>query len=357
MKRIVFYLSLIILYCFITSISNVGVEGTEKSLQKEKDQINNKIEENEIRKAVEKGLNCLCQGATNYIKRQQCMSCHHQIIPSLAGKLAENKGFLLPKEWVSDQRAFILKSYQDDLEEISKGEGISGGVTMAAYTLFYLYKLDCQNEKIYSALIDYLLLKQKTDGSLVSLMKRPPSEGSPFTNAALVIPSFQSELIRLSSINSEAAKNKRLRIKSALRKLQNWLESTKPENTEDKVFSLIAWTNLGNKAIITQIQNALLAEQNSDGSWSQHSNLGGDAYATSTVMFALANSGHSTKSKNYRLGIRFLIKNQDKSGAWLVKTRTRPVRTFFDNGDPGGKSQFITMTSTGWAVIAILYSL
>jgi hypothetical protein len=30
------------------------------------------------------------------------------------------------------------------------------------------------------------------------------------------------------------------------------------------------------------------------------------------------------------------------------------LQLFFDNGDPGGKSQFISFAATGWAVLALL---
>ena len=49
-----------------------------------------------------------------------------------------------------------------------------------------------------------------------------------------------------------------------------------------------------------------------------------------------------------------LLGNQREDGAWIVETRSRPVQTFFDNGDPGDKSQFISFLSTCWAVAALL---
>jgi hypothetical protein len=30
------------------------------------------------------------------------------------------------------------------------------------------------------------------------------------------------------------------------------------------------------------------------------------------------------------------------------------LQPFFDNGDPGGKSQFISFAATGWATLALL---
>ena len=40
----------------------------------------------------------------------------------------------------------------------------------------------------------------------------------------------------------------------------------------------------------------------------------------------------------------------------IHQTGSRPVQVFFDNGDPGGKSQFISFLATGWATLALLES-
>ena len=56
----------------------------------------------------------------------------------------------------------------------------------------------------------------------------------------------------------------------------------------------------------------------------------------------------------YRKGVSYLLKTQRDDGAWIVETRSKPIQIFFDNGDPGGKSQFISFAATGWAVLALL---
>jgi len=48
------------------------------------------------------------------------------------------------------------------------------------------------------------------------------------------------------------------------------------------------------------------------------------------------------------------LDTQKEDGAWIVQTRARPLQLFFDNGDPGGKSQFISFAATNWAVLALL---
>ena len=73
-------------------------------------------------------------------------------------------------------------------------------------------------------------------------------------------------------------------------------------------------------------------------------------------MLALRQAGLAADHAAYRKGAAWLLRRQTVGGAWLVTTRSRPVQTFFDNGDPGGKNQFISFMATGWAVLALLES-
>src|SRR5262249_17481134 len=108
------------------------------------------------------------------------------------------------------------------------------------------------------------------------------------------------------------------------------------------------------KKEIAAARDQLLKEQRKDGSWAQLPALEGDAYATGAVLMALRQAGLAATDPAYQKGVKYLLATQQEDGAWIVKTRSRPVQTFFDNGDPGGKSQFISFASTNWAVLALL---
>ena len=84
------------------------------------------------------------------------------------------------------------------------------------------------------------------------------------------------------------------------------------------------------------------------------SKMDGDAYATATALVALRRAGLDTKGEAYQMGVRHLLRSQRADGAWVVKTRSKPLQRFFDNGDAGGKSQFISFAVTNWAVPALL---
>ncbi len=50
---------------------------------------------------------------------------------------------------------------------------------------------------------------------------------------------------------------------------------------------------------------------------------------------------------------KFLLTTQHADGSWLVETRVKPVQTYFDNGDPHGKHQFLSTAATAWATAGL----
>jgi N-acyl-D-amino-acid deacylase len=127
---------------------------------------------------------------------------------------------------------------------------------------------------------------------------------------------------------------------------------------EDKVFRLRGLVYAAAEADeVASARELLLKEQRPEGSWSQLPDLKGDAYATGSALVALRVAGLPADDAAYRKGVKYLLGTQKEDGAWIVETRSRPIQIFFDNGDPGGKSQFISFVATNWAVLALLETL
>jgi hypothetical protein len=144
----------------------------------------------------------------------------------------------------------------------------------------------------------------------------------------------------------------------AFDKGKGWLLHSQPATTEDKAFRMRGLVYAGADPKEVGVARALLLkEQRGDGSWAQLAGMGGDAYATGSVLAALRAAGVPAGDPACRKAVRYLVTTQKEDGAWIVETRSRPVQTFFDNGDPGGKSQFISFAGTGWATLALLETL
>jgi len=102
----------------------------------------------------------------------------------------------------------------------------------------------------------------------------------------------------------------------------------------------------------------VLKSQRPDGGWPQLDSMKSDAYATGQTLFVLQATGYDPADDAYRRGIRYLLDTQRPDGAWLVVTRSRPIQPYyaFDDEDPLGKNQFISVPATSWAVAALAAS-
>lgn len=304
--------------------------------------------------SIERSLRRIEQGAANYTRNRQCFSCHHQAMSLLSLTSAQNRGFKIELDKIKQQVEFTLATFSPKKEELLKGKGIPGGNTMAAYALFALSAAQHPPDETTAALVQYLLVRQRPDGAWPALAKRPPTEGSTFTNNALALHGLQ--VYGLAS-NVKTSPEVRTRIEAAFANGRDWLLKNNPENTEDKVFRLRGLLHArADKEAIETARAQLVREQREDGSWAQLPDLKGDAYATGSVLVALRQAGIGADHSVYQKGMNYLLGSQREDGAWLVTTRSRPVQTFFDNGDPGDNSQFISFAATNWAVLALLDS-
>jgi N-acyl-D-amino-acid deacylase len=316
------------------------------------DTIPNEAYPDSARRAIERALPRIEQGAATYPTHRTCFSCHHQATAILCLTSAQARGFPIAPEKIKKQLDFTLDSFKPDREKIVKGQGVPGGNTQTAYALFALDAARQPADETTNALIEFLLLRQKADGSWPALANRPPTEGSAFANAGLALRALRAYGPSKDAMDADEVRE---RIDKAFKKGRDWLLDAKPATTEDKVGRLrgLVWAG-ADKEVIEATRAALVKEQREDGSWAQVPELDGDAYATGTVLMALRCAGLSTGDPSYQKGVKYLIKTQKPDGSWIVQTRSRPVQVFFDNGDPGGKSQFISFAATGWATLALL---
>lgn len=301
-----------------------------------------------VSQAVRRGLWRLEQGATSYTQHRQCFSCHHQAVTLAAFAAARQRGFAVPRAFLEEQTAFTLDSFRNRLDQVRKGQNVGGRNTTVAYALFTLQAIGHRADETTAALVDFLLVGQGRDGSWAAQMPRLPSEGSRFTNAALALAA-----LRHYGDATRGARHER--IEAASRKGRDWLLRGKPADTEDRVFRIRGLVTAGaDPERIRAARDELVGQQQPDGSWAQLPTRSGDAYATGSVMAALRVAGMSPVDVPYRRGVGYLLRTQRPDGAWIVRTRSKPIQKFFDNGDPGGESQFISFLATGWATLALV---
>lgn len=305
-------------------------------------------DEKAIRAAVTQSLPILSKAAQNYPHHRDCFSCHHHALPIMAIQAAQKHGYTRNDLGMALHVKFTLNTFRPNLDEIRQGNRVPGSNTTAAYALHTLQAVQHPRDTVTDALVQFLLVRQTSEGTWPATTQRPPTEGSKFTTAFFALDG-------LHAYGTEADQPK---IDIARTKARTWLEANEPSHTEDTVFRLRALLVVQAKpATIDAARKALQALQQDDGGFAQLPNGKPDAYATGSALVALRHAGMPPTDPVYQRGIAWLLKHQDATGAWLVTTRSRPVQALFDNGDPGGKSQFITVAATGWATLALLEAL
>jgi N-acyl-D-amino-acid deacylase len=308
----------------------------------------------EVRAAAERGLSRLEKGAASYVKNRNCFSCHHNAMAVFAMTAAKRRGLEVSPERLREQLDFTLASFRSRTESVRKGQGIGGANTTVAYALATLAAGEHAADETTAALVDFLLTRQREDGAWIGSADRPPSEGSPFTSTALALQGLRAYGTPAAALDAERGP----RLEKAISGARTWLRAATPVTTEDRVFHLRGLQDADVDAtIVEQAREALLRLQKESGAWPQLAEIPGDAYATGSALVALRRAGLPSDHLVYERGVRFLVETQQPDGAWVVQTRSKPVQLFFDNGDPGGKSQFISMSATGWATLALLESL
>lgn len=297
-----------------------------------------------VGQAIERGLQIVQKAAANYPNNRSCFSCHHQTLPMLAMVAARDHKLPGDEKLLASQAEFTHKSFQERIEPMKEGRGVGGMSMTVAYGLWTLALVEWKPDETTEAMVTFLLKNQKEDGRWVFQSNRPPLEASYVT--CTVLSAYYLQKFAVEDQRDQAA--------AAVAKAKGWLTAAPLESQEDRSFLLWGLLLLGAEPEeIRTARERVLAAQRDDGGWAQLDNMASDAYATGQSLFILQASGLAVSDSAYQRGIAFLLKTQCADGSWRVETRSKPVQTFFDNGDPHGEHQFISISATSWAVAAL----
>jgi N-acyl-D-amino-acid deacylase len=299
-----------------------------------------------LKPAIEKSIALIEKSAAVYRKERQCFGCHHQALPVMAISLARNRGFSIDEADFKAQLDHTAAHLKRGAESYRNGIGQGGKADTAGWAMWTLETGGWKADDTTSVVAEYLLSRHKDLDHWRTSGNRPPTEASDFTTTYAVV--------RALSVFGTADQQERIDArKSAALK---WLAETKPTDTEDRVFRLRALRYLdADDAVIDAAGKDLLALQREDGGWSQTADLESDAYGTATALVALEYAGQlSAADDAYQKGVTLLLDTQREDGSWHVRTRSKPIQTYFETGFPHEKDQFISISATCWAMQALL---
>jgi N-acyl-D-amino-acid deacylase len=323
--------------------------------------------------AVRRSLELLQQTAATYTDQRDCFSCHHQALPSMAVALAASRGFDVNRPQLAWQGEFTANFFLQRSEKLEQGKGVPGGPYTAAYAAVQLAADGKRQPRASELLVSYLRQTRQQEGHWKIQTHRPPLEDSDFTATALSLAALR---LHVQDADLE-------RTGQEIRQAVHWLALNPGSTTEDRVFRLLGiywgsvdarrgagthWSRLfaaratpgmdvETRKSFQQTVTRLLEQQHEDGGWSQLEDGTSDAYASGQVVAALLGTGAARPGdESIRRGIDYLLTMQQEDGSWHVASRSKAFQEYFESGFPHGTDQFIAVSASSWATMALVLS-
>ena len=303
------------------------------------------LSQDAVRVAIQKTIPLLQQGASVSASERKCFTCHNQALPVIALTELAKRGFEVDQEILQRQIQHTWNHLEKGKAEYQAGKGQGGQVMTAGYAMWALEAGAWQADETTAAVCHYLAEYQKDNHQWSASSQRLPSMGSSFT----------STYVALRALSHYGTSEQADRIKDRRDAAAKWVLENAPQDNEDRVFRLrtLPYLEAAEGAVQKDVE-ALLAKQQTDGGWSQTDAMTSDAYATGIVLTALQEVGRLPVSHPAVVsGCRYLINSQLEDGTWHVATHAKPIQTYYESGFPHGADQFISITATAWAALAL----
>jgi hypothetical protein len=300
------------------------------------------------RAAVEKSIPLLQHGATTWLERARCGSCHHQPMIIRLIALARQRGFPIDEAMAATQMQRRGRGAGTDAGPLPDNEPANGRAIDLAWPGHHLAEAGIPRDASREAMAVALAGMQLGDGRWVHGPPRVPILGSPFVVTAAAVRVLQAY----------GPPARAYEIAAHVDRARRWLVANAPKDTHDEAFRMLGlhWTG-ADESLVKRAADALKREQNPDGGWTQLRGMNSDAYMTGLVLVALHEAaGLPVNDPVYKRGVEFLLRNQEPDGSWLVHTRAVPQNPYFESGFPHGKFQFISYAGSCWATMALIYA-
>lgn len=305
--------------------------------------------ESDLRAAIAKAIPPIETSSRISAEKRRCFTCHNQGLPILMLIEAREHGFKIDAENLKRQVDHSVAHLKRGKGSYDKGQGQGGKADTAGSALWAMKRAESEPTEVTDSVVDFLLRWNGDKPHWRPQSDRPPSEGSLFTSTFLALKGIES-------YGGERHKEEAQKRRSAA---LTWLLDSDPEETEDAVFRLRALDLLdANADEIQAATQQLLALQREGGGWAQQPEMEPEPYSTASALAALVDSKQlKTSDAAYQVGLAYLLKSQLEDGTWKVVSRSDPVQQPYDSGFPHGEDQFISISASCWAVLAMLKAL
>jgi len=300
----------------------------------------------DVRKAAERGVALLQTSSDSFFRNGGCVACHHSDMAVFASGVAADHGIKVDRAAAAEQLKQVKAQWGSVQDRLLQHFDPPGGPEEIAFALFGLASIKYPFDTMTAAMSVSLAGMQNRNGSWRQLtFARAPMQDSDLNRTALSLRAIQAYI----------PAGRRVEFEGRIRRAGEWLSHATPVDTEERAMQLLGLKWAGaDPGPMRRIAKALLAEQKSDGGWSQNPSLPPDAYATAQALYALnQGAGLAVTDAVYQRGVKYLLATQAVDGSWHVKSRAVKLQPYFQSGFPYDHDQWISNTATAWASAAL----
>jgi ankyrin repeat protein len=322
-----------------------GAKGTERDSPLLKP-----VRENSVRAAIERSVPLVQRSDSSFSAKAGCVSCHNNSLQAMAVSASRKAGFRVDETVAAQQVKANIAVLEKTRERLHQGfffpVGDMFGPFIVGYILTGLSAEHYEGDLNTDAVALYLRTHQAEDGSWPYPQgdSRPPLCSDHIGQTTLSMRALQLYAPKIGKADWDRS----------IQRAAAWLVKAQAKNNDDRGWRLLglAWAGIDKNAT-QQALRELLAQQRTDGGWSDIPSTQSTAYATGQALFALHTAGLRSSDPAYERGVQFLLKTQQEDGSWYVKTRALGFQPYFDAGFPYGFDQWISAAGTSWATMAL----
>ena len=304
------------------------------------------------RVSLTKSVAQLLPAASTFRDKTNCISCHHDGLPSMAAATARRKGIAidekLDRKLLDDQIGFFKRNaarvmsgrsgrWRRGVDGRLHAAGDGGGGLSGRH-----------GDRDHDALADgpadagRELARQRPQSPAARIQPHQPhGDGGRRTDAAYPLPGRRSDM------DGEPAPGPPVAARGASRR--------RPKNTGCASWASCGPARRGHASQRRSRPFAIGRKQAAAGRSSRARNRTPTRPASRCTRFTSPACPRQTTT--YRKGVAFLLGSQYQDGAWLVRTHSFPTQRYFESGFPFGRHQWISAAGTSWAALAIAQTL
>jgi ankyrin repeat protein len=305
-----------------------------------------------VRDAATRAIALLQSSQKGWYAKQSCESCHHQILPALAFRVAREHGIAVNEDIARENAVHAFGPFASIDRAVQYTHIIDPSLD-DGYRLVAMDAAGVRPNVSAAVYARFIASRQRPDGHWVTIDQRPPSSYSYITATAISLRAIQLYGAR------ELQEDSRERIQRA----RAWLSSQQSRDTEERTYQLLGlhWAGASSDEL-AKLGRELAATQRSDGGWDSLNGRSSDAYSTGQALMALHDAAAmTTVDPVWDHGIHFLLDTQQPDGSWHVVSRLHPPAPvsppYFESGYPYGHDQFVSALGACWSIMALATAL